>query len=510
MIDKYYIELLVNKKSPIKKDKQIEIINNLFDCFVQYGKDMLYITEGYIYKVCTRKAFEITAYQHLVKYFEGVKIKSYDEDKNRDKWNIKISDIYDTITVRNSYDLLVYKSDLFLSQQKVEKDDLTKTITVTTNKLHIREIEEPTISKVDYIEIVKDYKKHFPYFDELLKLVIDMRLAKNRKASFLHLRVKSDWGKSFLSGLFQNLEIGFEIDYHNLMNKGANDIAPIQVRNSFVLLLDEFNNFSSEMKKLSHDFKFAPKFGMTEKVELYLKILFSAEKSPSFSGGVDDQIVNRVMVMDIEDDKSMKLTERKIYLKHGNAKYMSALERYAYLKLRKYLDEYLNMDRFEAHKKADNEVRNTLEKYKMKDVANLNDETKSVINETIHDILDSDEMTLNPKFRDIKNNIIKIETGVYIGKVFIKQAKRTFETILKNTVSESEFKKMKWKLSDLNSIVNIVVDSRNKTISIGSKKMKGLVININEDSTKKTANEIIQDLKESGNFIDENSQYELF
>jgi len=35
---------------------------------------------------------------------------------------------------------------------------------------------------------------------------------------------------------------------------------------------------------------------MTEKVELFLKILMSAEKSPSFSGGVDDQIVNRVMV----------------------------------------------------------------------------------------------------------------------------------------------------------------------------------------------------------------------
>jgi len=199
-----------------------------------------------------------------------------------------------------------------------------------------------------------------------------MRLAKDRKASFVHLRVKSNWGKSFLSGLLQNLQIGFEIDYHNLMNKGANDISPIQVRNSFVMILDEFNNFSAEMKKLSHDFKFAPKFGMTEKVELYLKVLMSAEKSPSFSGGVDDQIVNRVMVMDISDVEAKRLTDRGVYKKHGNAKYMSALEYYSYLELTRRLSEYLSLEKFEAHRIADERVK--LEIYRrVTNSKNIND-----------------------------------------------------------------------------------------------------------------------------------------
>jgi hypothetical protein len=509
MIDSHYKKLLINRKSPIAKEKQLEIIDNLFDCFVQYNKDLLYISGGFLGRVTSRKAFEVTAYQHIMENFKDVEIKTFDEEKKREKWNMKIADIYDTLTVRNSFDLLTYESDLFAQSQTVSKDNITKTITVTTNKLHIKEIPILNMSESDYYEIVQDYKKHFKYFDELLKLIIDMRLAKDRKASFVHLRVKSNWGKSFLSGLLQNLQIGFEIDYHNLMNKGANDIAPIQVRNSFVMILDEFNNFSSEMKKLSHDFKFAPKFGMTEKVELYLKLLMSAEKSPSFSGGVDDQIVNRVMVMDIDDKEAGRLTDREIYIKHGNAKYMSALERYSYLMLTKHLNGYLALEKFEAHKKADEAVNLALKKYKMKNVTNLNNETKSVLNEAIFDIVNSTNMDISPRFRDIKSNIVTIENGVYAGKIFIKQPKRTIETILKNTVSDGDYKKMKWKLSNLSDILTIVFDGSVRVN--GEESKKGIVITTEEPKTHK---EIINDLRDSGNLImdDDNqiSNKELF
>ncbi len=500
MIDKHLAKLLINKKSPVKSDVQILIIDELFECFIQYGKDMLYISDGFLGRVSSRKAFEVTAYQHLTSAFRDEELKSYDEDKNRDKWNIKISDIYDTLTVRNNYDLLCYESDLFLDEPIIEKDHLTKTVRIKTNKLHIKEIELPSMTKNDYLEIVQDYKKHFKYFDELLNLIIDMRLAKDRKGSFVHFRVKSNWGKSFLSGLLQNLQIGFEIDYHNLMNKGANDIAPIQVRNSFVMILDEFNNFSSEMKKLSHDFKFAPKFGMTEKVELYLKILMSAEKSPSFIGGVDDQIVNRVMVMDIDDKEVNKLTEREIYKKHGNAKYMSSLERYAYLKLTKRLEEYLSKEKFEAHRIADKRVNEALRKYKMQNVTNLNEETKSIINEEIKNILNMSDIELAPRHRDIKRNIIELESGAYAGQIFIKQPKRTIEAILKISVSENDYKKMKWKLSDLESILNVL---SSKPIFYNSKTQKGLVIDIEDKKVIKKTEIPITFEDKNGNVEDE-------
>jgi len=498
MVDNSFKKLLVNTKSSIPIETQISIVDELFESFVQYGKDMLYISDGFLGRITSQKSFEVTAYQHLSQLYD-VKLKSYDEENNRDKWNIKIGDIYNTLTVRNSYELLSYESDLFLPNQQVVKDNFTRTLTVKTNKLHIKTIEEPTgVSGDDYSEVVEDYKNHFKYFDELLDLIIDMRLAKDRKASFVHLRVKSNWGKSFLSGLLQNLQIGFEIDYHNLMNKGANDIAPIQVRNSFVMILDEFNNFSSEMKKLSHDFKFAPKFGMTEKVELYLKLLMSAEKSPSFSGGVDDQIVNRVMVMDIPDKEAKKLTDRVVYKKHGNAKYMSILERYAYLQLTKRLSEYLSLEKFESHRVADVRVNEALKKNKMNDVVNLNDETKATINEEIRDILSMNGFEVAPKYRDIRKNLIELNSGAYRGNIFIKQPKRTIEAILKLSVSESDYKKMKWKLSDLEAILNITSNHTKKAFRNGTDVLKGLVVSIEDNKSSK---EILEDLKESGCLI---------
>jgi len=234
------------------------------------------------------------------------------------------------------------------------------------------------------------------------------------------------------------------------------------------------------MKKLSHDFKFAPKFGMTEKVELYLKILMSAEKSPSFSGGVDDQIVNRVMVMDISDNEAKKLTDREVYKKYGNAKYMSALEYYTYTVLTKRLSEYLSLEKFLAHKIADKRVGEALVKYKMNDVVNLNDETKSIINEEIRNILNMSDIELTPRHRDIKRNLIELDSGVYAEKIFIKQPKRTIEAILKLSVSESDYKKMKWKLSDLESILNICSNHTKKVFRNGKDVLKGLVIEVED------------------------------
>ena len=488
-----YIRLLISKKSSIHVEAQISIIEELFECFVKYGKEILYLSrDGFLGRITSRKAFEVTAYQHLTSVFKDTRLKVYDKKTKSEKWDIKISDIYDTLTVRNQYDLLCYESDLFLERQQIEKDDITKTVTVKTNKLHIKKIETPNFSKDDYFEIVRDYKQHFKYFDELLNLIIDMRLAKDRKASFVHLRVKSNWGKSFLSGLLQNLQIGFEIDYHNLMNKGANDIAPIQVRNSFVMILDEFNNFSSEMKKLSHDFKFAPKFGMTEKVELYLKILMSAEKSASFSGGVDEQIVNRVMVMDIQDSEVTRLTDREMYKKHGNAKYMSALEYYSYMKLSVRLNSYLSLDKYEAHKLADARVNSSLEKYRMNDVVNLNEEIRQNINDEIRSILDMSDIELTAKHREIKRNLITLDDK----NVFVRQPKRTIEAILKLTASEADFKKMKWKLSDLESVLNVTSNHMKKAFRYRENVYKGLMISVEE----KKLIEVIEEDKD-GNVI---------
>ena len=469
-----YIKLLLDKSSDLDESIQNNILKFLFETFVQYQKDTLFIYNGSIKRIKSKQAF-ITMVKMIVLIEFNIEVSFYDKKAKKHKYLIKIDELFDTITTVNSYDLLMYESNLFAKKQTIIKDDITGVIKVIGNRLHLKEISDLYMDTNDFNKILEDYKNHFPYFDELLDLIVDMRFAKDRKASFLHFRVKSDWGKSFLSGLLKNLEVAIEIDYHNLMNKGTNDIAPIQVRNSFVMIIDEFNNFSQEMKKLSHSFTFAPKFGMSETVELYLKILLSAEKSPSFSGGVDDQIINRVMVFDIPDSEAVKLVDREEYIYQGNAKYMKALEYYSFNRIKNRVEYFMNMDEFEAHKIADDRVRKTYTKYKM-NVESLVNNVADVLNDTILNIVNMDES--NPTLSNLRDEIRVIDEGKFAGNYFVTNVANVFETILKIKTSESEFKKMRYKLNNIEDILIVVEDRRSKRCWIDGKQRRGLIISI--------------------------------
>ncbi len=471
------IDQLTQGGGKIDIEVQKEIIAFLFDSFVQYDKVLLLIADGEMKKVLTKTAFKTMCKLILELKFPDIELLTFNEEKGTYKWNIRIDEIFDAITTLNSCSMIRYTSNLFAEKQSIELDATTRVVTITTNKLHIKTVSKKGIDEKEYREIVTDYKSHFAYFDSLLKLIIDMRFAKDKKASFLHLRVKSDWGKSFMSGLLKNLDIAIEVDYHNLMNKSTNDIHPLQVRNSFVMVLDEFNNFSQEMKKLSHSITLAPKYGMAETVDLFLKILMSAEKSPSFTGGVDEQIINRVMVFDIPDHEAKPLTTRAVYKKYGNAKYMRALEYYSYLSFKQQIEKYLAMEELDAYRHADMEVRKTYLSNKMQGMENINQTIVNIVTPILEDIAFFDIEDNHPAYRTIKRNVIRIDNGKYEGHIFVKQPHKTFETILKNEVIETEFKKMKFKLSGINEFFNLVADHTRHPLKLFNKTHKGILIN---------------------------------
>lgn len=481
--NKPLIGQLTGKNEKIDTDTQKELISFLFDRFIQHPKSLLYIGDGLIKQVPNKKAFLTMAKLAIKREYKEVELLTLNEEKNTYTWNIRIDDIYDIIITMNSCKMITYKSNLFSLKQRINLQPLTESVEVITNQLHIKSTSNTGIKKAEYEEIIRDYKQHFIYFDKLLKLIVDMRFAKDKKASFLHLRVKSDWGKSFLAGLLKNLEIAIEVDYHNLMNKSTNDIHPIQVRNSWVLILDEFNNFSQEMKKLSHSITLAAKYEMSETIELYLKILMSAEKSPSFTGGVDDQIVNRVMVFDMPDHETTTLISRPIYKKYGNAKYMKSLEHYSYLSLKQHIDKYLSLEELKAYKMADDAVRDTYNENRMQGIENVNTTIANILNEEIEDIVHTDIDAVAQPYRQIKRNIVLIEDGKYAGNIFIRSTHKVFETILKNTTIDTEYKKMKFKLSGINEHLKIVADHTKKPIFLFGKSYKGIVIKTRKTET---------------------------
>jgi hypothetical protein len=96
--------------------------------------------------------------------------------------------------------------------------------------------------------------------------------------------------------------------------------------------------------------------------------------------------------------------------------------------------------------------------------------------------------------KQLNNNYLKNDMAKYLYKIFVNESEKDRKIGL-------QFNKYFGKVSQkwLNGKVF-------KYRKIDNEKN----VTFNEDSTKKTANEIIQDLKKSGNFIDENSPYELF
>ena len=141
------IKAMIHHKSKIDVKLQEKIIKDIFEVFIKYGRDMLFIDKGFIGVVDNKEAFKTTLYQYLSEKYPKIPLREYDEEKDKYKWFLKVSDIYDTISVKNRYELLAYENDPFADKQTIIKDEVTRTITVITNKIHVREVEAPNIDK---------------------------------------------------------------------------------------------------------------------------------------------------------------------------------------------------------------------------------------------------------------------------------------------------------------------------------------------------------------------------
>ena len=458
---------LLKQNSQLEKEEQEEIIEDMFESFVCYIKDMLFFNDGKIEKVPTEKAF-YTIVGMRYNSFYGGRLITFETTKSgaiKKVWQIDISEIYNSIMTFNRFELLYYKSNLFAEKQYIEANRTNKTITVYTNKINIRKTPL-LVKRENYEEIVADYKKHFEFLDDFLRLIVVCRFAGDRKSSFLHMRVKSNWGKSFLMGILRNIEVGFEIDYGHLQNTQTSNISPMQVRNSFVLGIDEFNKLSKEMFKMSHSWQFSAKYGMLEEIDLYLKVLFSAEDSSSFNGGVDEQVINRVMIFDIEDSKSIPLTDRTIYLKYGNKQYMEALAHYFYKGISNHISSFMKLGLYESGKVADLELKEYHKAFKIKEDETLEPLLRKTLLEELNTVLEeklsvSNDSYTNYQYKSIHNKVFRVARGADKGKIIIKSHKKVMETIAKEAFDTETYKKVHWKLPRVGKILKYVKISDN-------------------------------------------------
>ena len=340
-----------------------EYLDDFFNKLFFYKKDVIYIDNN-TYAPVNKEDLKVFLFS---KKNRGIFFDSYFDKKKKKavfEYFVDEKKIYSYAKL-NRLDNITFEGVLY-EDENIELDYKTRTLYVRIKNILIKK-DFKNIEESVKNEIIADYKKHFPEINEFLDFIIACRFTNNRKRSFLYLNAPSDWGKSFLMGIFKKIGLGLEIDYSDILKTKPVGLNAMSVLKSLVLFLDEFTVFKKELKKITHYMQVEEKYLPKVEVEVYAKVLMSAEKSTSFNDTVETQIVNRVMIFEIEKDAGF-LTNREAYKKYGNLMYFEAVKQYIVEYLLNKIEYYLNKSEFEADKEAENVLNKMFDKYKINEI----------------------------------------------------------------------------------------------------------------------------------------------
>ncbi len=470
----------IKKRGSIAKAKNI--IKKCFERFFFMREKLYFLTNSNVINI-DKKVDDVLLYMNeFLKedeiYFEyKVSASSAEEMKKKPKKvKILILEIKRLISLLrfNQVSEINYKIDFFLEKTLVQKQKFIggDKIHIIFNEFSPNLIKISEISKEEKRKIVDDYYKHFPDFDLFLDFVSAARFATNRKATYLYLRTRSNWGKSFLMGVFNELGLGYEIRYSDINEGKPVGVNPLEVLNSIVLFLDEFKYFSKEMKKITTEMTIEPKFGFKSKVPVYAKVLMSAEESASFKDGVDEQILNRVIKLDYSDTSKFKqLDKREMYKKYGGETYFNVIVEYVRYCIMTRIKAYIKLGREKAALKAENVLIDLASKFKL-EATNLDVELLQVFINFFNRFQTGEDV--EAKYKNIADDII-FENNKY----YILNMTKTLEQILKIENDADFFAKAKYKIPLIKEILGN--NYGNKRIKkFNNKQFKCLTINVKE------------------------------
>jgi len=352
-----------------------------------------------------------------------------------------VSLFYTFLKITRTFKNVKYTIDPFSDINKIEIDNKKNEIKIIKKNILISNPDKKykiNISKKEYEEIIEDYKKHFlNKLDDFLDFIIYTRFTIDRKKSFLNLNAPSNWGKGFLMSIFnEDLEAGIRIEDTDLVEGKAGGLTETQFLNSFVLFIDEFKKFRNHLFKVTHTFLVEPKFSFRFEVDVFAKILLNADKSESFSYLIDEQISNRVLL--IELDNASRLTDNKLF-KKNKVKYKYAVAKYIYNYITKKFEELTKMGKEKANIEADKQLQKIYYKYSIKTNYNITD----IIKENLYTFLlktKEEEDKLTPSEQKIASSIYYNNYNFYITKPVT-----TIMNILELELDKTEYSKVAYK-----------------------------------------------------------------
>jgi hypothetical protein len=359
-------------------------------------------------------------------------------DGRKAAWGGAVAHVFDAIKYYNQRQASRQTTDMFADRSRMSlANSAVVQIILAHQELSVNDDPDPDP------EVVADYKEHFPEFDEVLDAIVAAKFAPDRKEAYLWLHCASDWGKGFLIGVFRELGIVTEISVSEAEKAFTGSpvaLSELDFYNSFVVTFDEFKNVKAELKQLQNYIMLSPKNQLRVECELHFKLFLSKEAVHSLAGdqGIDDQFANRFALI---HGKST-IVNREMFQAKSKGHYRRAVAVYAAGRINERVDEYRDLGRDRAERKASEALTQFHKKYGIDRHYDRSSTSLKTIAEEFGAYLAAaniDDALMDKKERMLfRNNIFKGEDGNY----YLKSPAVVFGHWVEDRVDRSELKKV--------------------------------------------------------------------
>ena len=456
--DIYFSKRLIEEKQFVLKGNstltdlnQIAILEDIFNrFFVMEGGLRLLDNAGQIVKVTSERSFIIKC---LFLYKNYKNLTTFD-NKGKPIFGINWQTCWDLLFSHNNNINIEMINDPFYSKNQIIFENMTTKIINIECPLIEPKINPKALEFYDVI--AKDYKAHFKELNTFLDMIIYGKFTTDGKKAQLYTQFPSDWGKSELMKSLIRLGVGVELKYNVLANLEKTSVDPLKFTNKWVFMIDEFTVYPKVLKEMDDNIQMAGKNQLAKNIKVPLMWMLSAEDSPSFSGGVDKQIRNRVSVMRIEEGNMLK---RPIYKENINY-YSECVDMLLYKELKQKYDDIVVLGRHNSGYTARAGLNKIWDKWKIPECENIEDMIKDTILDTLNSILSSN----NPKTGFIRECCFKVIGGKYKGYIAVKAFKKVMGEVLEYSLHQKDFKKTTHKISEYCKMLN-GIDKSQSSIS---------------------------------------------
>ena len=388
--------------------------------------------------------------------------------------------IQDFLTIYRYIDDIEEKSTPFAERITIEKVKNIAKINYPFDFYNLKRVFEAKIKSSNYKANIASYKAHFPQLDSVLSFVVAGIFAKVRKQSYLWIKAPSDWGKTFLFTIFQELGMLIKVSVEEIKKAFTGNplgLNPAKFRNKFILAFEEFNATADQLKQLENEIFISPKFGFRQSVAVHTKIMISADSVTSLvtENGIEDQFANRLSFLEYFNKLQLSADRKD--------EFFSDVCFYVASTVIEELKRYKAVTAEERPKQASIVIGQFFDDYKIeKAFGRLSDNLQSVAQEFIHFCLYRDSPPANtptPNSPDAPNFEYAF---IYNNLIHIVSPVKAFEEFIKLKIPQDEQRFLKGKNINIFKMMQCYDDQAkdipfNQVITVNQKRIRCLRVN---------------------------------